>query len=65
MICIDLWGFFISPPYLGYNSAKHETPDLCIFKFQGPSRTQTELGFFWRYYFSMGTNIKRRSTRVV
>jgi hypothetical protein len=35
-------GIFINPPYLGYNSAEHETPVLHIFKFQGPSRTQTK-----------------------
>jgi hypothetical protein len=46
MFCIDLWGFFINPPYLGYNSAKWETPVLCILTFQGPSRTQIDRGFF-------------------
>jgi hypothetical protein len=30
MFCIDLWGFFIDPPYFGYNSAEHETP-VCVF----------------------------------
>jgi hypothetical protein len=45
MFCIDLWGFSIDPLSLVYNSAKQETPILRIFKFQGPSRTQTELDF--------------------
>jgi hypothetical protein len=43
--CIDLRGFFIDPLYLVYNYAKHETPILCIFKFQWPFGTQMELGF--------------------
>jgi hypothetical protein len=33
---------FHRPSYLGYNSVEHEAP----VKFQGLSRTQTELGFF-------------------
>jgi hypothetical protein len=56
MSCIDLWRFFIDPLYLVYNSAEHETPVSCIFKFQGPFGTQMELGFFWRNYFP-GTKI--------
>jgi hypothetical protein len=51
MFCIDLRGFSFDPLYLVYNSAEQKTPVLCIFKFQGPSGTQTKLGFFWRYYF--------------
>jgi hypothetical protein len=31
MCCIDLWGFFIDPPYFGNNSAEHKTLALCIF----------------------------------
>jgi hypothetical protein len=46
MICIDLWGFSIDPPYLGYNSTEQETLFCVFFKFHGPSKTQTELGFF-------------------
>jgi hypothetical protein len=46
MFCIDLWGFYINPLSLVYNSAKQETPILRIFKFQGTSGTQTELDFF-------------------
>jgi hypothetical protein len=40
-----LWGFFIDPPYFGYNSARLENPVLRIFKFQRPSRTPIDLGF--------------------
>jgi hypothetical protein len=46
MFCIDLWGLSIDPFYLVYNSAEQETSVLRIFKFQGPSGTQTKLGFF-------------------
>jgi hypothetical protein len=35
-----LWGFSIDPPYFNYNSTGQENCVLCIFKFQGPSRTQ-------------------------
>jgi hypothetical protein len=45
MICTDLWGFSIDPPYFGYNPAEHENPILCIFTFQKPSWTQIDLGF--------------------
>jgi hypothetical protein len=51
MICIDLCGFFINPPYLGYNSAEWETLVLYIFKFQGPFGTQPKLGFFLALLF--------------
>jgi hypothetical protein len=44
----DLWGFYIDPPYFGYNFAKQENPVLRIFMFQGPSWTQIDLGFFGR-----------------
>jgi hypothetical protein len=30
----DLWGFFIDPPYFGYNSAEQENPVLCILRFR-------------------------------
>jgi hypothetical protein len=40
-----LWGFSIDLPYFGYNSAEQESPVLRIFTFQGPSRTQINLGF--------------------
>jgi hypothetical protein len=46
MICIDLCGFSIDPPYFGYNSAEQENLVLCIFTFQEPSPTQIDLGFF-------------------
>jgi hypothetical protein len=41
-----LWGFSIDLPYFGYNSLGQENPVLRIFAFQGPSRTQIDLGFF-------------------
>jgi hypothetical protein len=31
--CIDLWGFSIDFPYLGYNSVEQETPVFHIFTF--------------------------------
>jgi hypothetical protein len=43
-----LWGFFTDPSYFGYNSAEQENLVLLIFTFQGPSRTQIDLGFFGR-----------------
>ena len=46
MFCIDLWGLSVDPLSLVYNSTEHENPVLCIFKFQGPYGTQTDLGFF-------------------
>jgi hypothetical protein len=63
MFCIDLQGFSIDSLYLVYNSAKQETPILCIFKFQGLSGTQMELGYFWHDYFFRRNNMRRRSTR--
>jgi hypothetical protein len=39
-----LWGFSIDLPYFGYNSAGQENLVLRIFKFQGLSRTQIDLG---------------------
>jgi hypothetical protein len=36
MFCINLWGFFIDPPYFGYNSAEQEIHVLCILTLQGP-----------------------------
>ena len=48
---IDFWGFSNDPLYLGYNSAEQENPVLCIFDFQGPSRTQKDLGFFFGAVF--------------
>jgi len=45
MFYIDFWGFTNDPLYLGYNSAEQENPVLCIFNFQGPSRTQKDLEF--------------------
>jgi hypothetical protein len=44
----DLWEFPIDPSYFGYNFAERENPVLRIFTFQGPSRTQINLGFFGR-----------------
>jgi hypothetical protein len=43
-----LWGFFIDPPYFGYNSAGQENPILRIFKFQEPFRTQIDPRFLER-----------------
>jgi hypothetical protein len=34
MICINLWGFSIDPPYFGYNSAGQENLILRILTFQ-------------------------------
>jgi hypothetical protein len=51
MFYIDFWGFSNDPLYLGYNSAEQENPVLCIFNFQGPSRTQKDLGFFLEQFF--------------
>jgi hypothetical protein len=45
---IGLWGFSIDPPYFGYNPAEQDNPVLSILTFHGPSRTQTDLGFFVR-----------------
>jgi hypothetical protein len=45
MFCIDLWDFYIDPPYFGYNSAEQENPILSILMFQGPYRTQFDFGF--------------------
>jgi hypothetical protein len=43
-----LCGFSIDPPFFGYNSAGQGNPILRIFNFQGPSRTQIDLGFLER-----------------
>jgi hypothetical protein len=43
-----LWGISIDPPYFGYNSAGQENSVLHIFAFQGPFRTQIDLGFLER-----------------
>ena len=51
MFYIDFWGFTNDPLYFGYNSAEQENPVLCIFDFQGPSRTQKDLGFFLEQFF--------------
>jgi hypothetical protein len=40
-----LCGFSIGPLYFDYNSAEQENPILRILTFQGPSRTQIDLGF--------------------
>jgi hypothetical protein len=37
--------FSINTPDSGYNSAEHENPILRILMFQGPSRTQIDVGF--------------------
>jgi hypothetical protein len=42
-----LWESFIESPYFGYNSTEQENPVLRIFKFQGHSRTQIDLRFFY------------------
>jgi hypothetical protein len=41
-------GISIDPPYFGDNSAGQENLVLRIFKFQGPSQTQIDLGFLER-----------------
>jgi hypothetical protein len=56
MFCIDLWEFFIDPLYLVYNYA------MFFFKFQGPFRTQTELGFFWITIFLKQEHEKKKHT---
>jgi hypothetical protein len=30
IFCIDLWGFFIDPPYFGYNSIEQKIM-FCVF----------------------------------
>jgi hypothetical protein len=45
MFYIDLWEFFIDPPYFGHNSAERENPILRILAFQEPFQTQIDLGF--------------------
>jgi len=55
MFYIDFWGFTNDPLYLVYNSAGQENPVLRIFNFQGPKRSQMDLGFFEDYFF-MKTN---------
>ena len=59
MFYIDLWGFFINPLSLVYNSAEQETFVFGIFKFQGPYGTQIGLGFFWSHYFSRRHSLRR------
>jgi hypothetical protein len=44
MFFIDLWRFFIDPPYFSYNPVEQKTPVLCILTFEGPSETQIDLG---------------------
>ena len=55
MFYIDFWGFSKVSLYLGYNSAEQENPVLCIFNFQGPSRTQKDLGFFEDFFMKENT----------
>jgi hypothetical protein len=50
-------GIFHQPPYFGYNSVEQETPVLCILTFLGPFGTQIDLGFFWRDYFYIRSNL--------
>jgi hypothetical protein len=47
---------FHRPSYLGYNFVEHEAP----VKFQGLSRTQTELGFFWALLFFLGNQHEKK-----
>jgi hypothetical protein len=63
MICI-LWGFFINPPYLGYNSAEQETRVLCIFLVLGTFWNSNRARIFWHHNFSLGTNMRRICTWV-
>jgi hypothetical protein len=51
MFCIELWGFSIDPPYLGYNYVEHKMPVLRILMFQGPFRTQNEVRLFLESLF--------------
>jgi hypothetical protein len=52
-----IYGDFPSiPPFFVYNSAEQETPVFCIFKIEGPSGTQMNLGLFWHYYISLRIN---------
>jgi hypothetical protein len=57
-----IWGFSIDPPYFGYNSVGQENPVLRIFKFQGPSWTQIDLGFLEHQYF-ITINIRGRRSQ--
>jgi hypothetical protein len=41
MLCIDLWGFSIDPPYFDYNSAEQENPILRIFDISGTFRNSS------------------------
>jgi hypothetical protein len=58
MFCINLWGFFIDPPYFGYNSTEKEIYVLSILTFQGPSGTQIEQDFLLRQYFYLRSNLR-------
>jgi hypothetical protein len=50
MICNDLWGFSIDPPYFGYNSAEQENL-FCVFLY---FRNLPELKVTWNF---LGINI--------
>jgi hypothetical protein len=56
-----LWGFFIDPPYFGYNYQENSV--LRIFKFQEPSRTQIDLGFWSVNILSQEAPGEEKSTR--
>ena len=49
---------------MGYNSAEQENYVLCIFNFQGPSRTQKDLGFFEDYFSRKANTWSTRTSRA-
>ena len=64
MFYIDFWGFTNDPLYLVYNSAGQENPVLGIFNFQGPKRSQMDLGFFEDYFFMKTNTWSTRTSRA-
>jgi hypothetical protein len=47
------YGDFPYPSYFGYNSAEQEKPCFTYFYVSGLFRTQIDLRFFGRQYFTM------------
>jgi hypothetical protein len=58
-----LWGFSIDPTYFGYNSAGLENHVLHIFKFQRPSQTPIDRGFFGALIFYHEKHQEKKSMR--
>ena len=58
MFYIDFGDFPINPLYFGFNSGRQENPVFRIFDFQGPSRTQKDLGFFSTEVFCRNQNLQ-------